>query len=228
MRVVGKIVVLAVAACLIVIAARAYLGYHFFYKYGAGRGEAQSLDKSFPELEKNLRRAVAFSKNPLFYQEMGRLYLEMALAENKFGTPEKRDDYLNLAGDSLAELLKRNPAEAFGYYEMGKVYMLYNFPLLTYASKARQYFNKALELRPLDEELNVNVVYIYLTQWDILSHVERAFVFEAVTRNLENNESFFPQVKKLWVDEFGDVERLKAIFANDPNFWPKISRYFSN
>lgn len=228
MKLVGKIIVLAVAACLVVIGARAYLGYHFFYKYGAGRAEAQSLDKSFPGLEKNLKRAVAFSKNPLFYQEMGRLYLEMALAENKFGTPEKRDYYLDLAGDSLAELLKRNPAEAFGYYEMGKVYMLYNYPLLTYAGKGRNYLRKAIELRPADEFLNVSVIYLYLAQWDRLSSAEKSFVYESVKRNLESHEYAFPQIKNLWVEEFGNAVKLKEIFIENKGLWEKLSRFFGD
>ena len=34
--------------------------------------------------------------NPLFYMELGRLYLEMAVADTKFGEGEKRDEFKNL------------------------------------------------------------------------------------------------------------------------------------
>ena len=164
--------------------------------------------------------------NPLFYQELGRLYLEMALAENKFGTPEKRDEYLDRARESLEGLMGRNPLEAFGYYEMGKVYMLYNFPLLTYAARGRAYLRKALELRPVDEDLNINVVYAYLAQWDRLSGVERDFAFERVACNLEMEANFFPRVLALWINEFKDSAKLKDIFFENRGVWAKLARFF--
>ena len=221
-----KLFAIAVAAALFVLAARAYLGYRYFYSYVAGREEATNLEGSFEALEPQLKRAVSFSRNPLFYQEMGRLYLEMALAENKFGTPEKRDEYLDRARESLEGLIRRNPLEAFGYYELGKVYMLYNYPLLTYAAKGRTYLRKALEMRPVDEDLNVNVLYAYLAQWDRLGAAERDFVYAAVGRNLETDANFFPRVLALWTSEFKDSPKLRAIFSENQDLWPKLSRFF--
>jgi len=226
MKPVAKVVVLVVVAALFVLAARAYLGYHHFYRYAAGREEATNLEGSFGALEPALKRAVAFSSNPLFYQEMGRLYLEMALAENKFGTPEKRDEYLERARQSLEAFIRRNPLDAFGYYEMGKVYMLYNYPLLTYAARGREYLRKALETRPVDEDLNVNVTYVFLVQWDRLSAAEKAFVEERLLRNLAASENFFPRVLALWLAEFKSVEKLKDILAENSEVWAKTARFF--
>jgi hypothetical protein len=226
MKPIVKVVVLALVAGLFVLAAKAYLGYRNFYSYAAGREEATNLEGSFGALEPKLQRAVSFSHNPLFYQEMGRLYLEMALAENKFGTPEKRDEYLDRAWESLEGLIRRNPLEAFGYFELGKVYMLYNYPLLTYAAKGRVYLRTALEMRPVDEDLNVNVTYVYLAQWDRLSDAEKDFVYAAVARNLETDTNFFPRVLALWTSEFKDSARLKAIFSDNQDLWAKLARYF--
>ena len=221
-----RLFAIAVAAALFVLAARAYLGYRSFYGYAAGREEATNLQGSFGALEPELKRAVSFSGNPLFYQEMGRLYLEMALAENKFGTPEKRDEYLDRARESLEGLIRRNPLEAFGYYELGKVYMLYNYPLLTYAAKGRAYLRKALEMRPVEEDLSVNVVYAYLAQWDKLSAAEKYFVYATVARNLETAPNFLPRVLALWTSEFKDSARLKAIFSENKDLWAKLARFF--
>jgi hypothetical protein len=150
----------------------------------------------------------------------------MALAENKFGTPEKRDEYLDRARESLEGLIRRNPLEALGYYELGKVYILYDYPLLTYAAKGRAYFRKALEMRPVDIDLNVNVLYAYLAQWDRLSAAERDFVYAAVARNVETDENFFPRVLELWMSEFKDSAKLKAILSENSDLWPKVSRFF--
>ena len=226
MKPAAKVVFLVIVAGLFVLAARAYLGYHFFYRYAAGRGKATNLQGSFGALEPKLKRAVFFSHNPLFYQEMGRLYLEMALAENKFGTPEKRDEYLDRARESLEGLIRRNPLEAFGYYELGKVYMLYNYPLLTYAAKGRTYLREALERRPVDEDLNVNIIYAYLAQWDRLGEVEKDFAYAAVARNLETDKNFFPRVLALWMSEFKDSAKLKAVFSAHQDVWPKLARFF--
>ena len=226
MKPAAKIVVLVVVAVLFVVAARAYLGYRHFYRYAALRAEATNLEGSFNALEPELKKAVRFSGNPLFYQELGRLYLEMAIAENKFGTPEKRDEYLERARESLEGLIRRNPLDAFSYYEIGKVYMLYNYPLLTYAARGREYLRKAVEMRPVDEDLNVNVIYVFLVQWDRLSAVEKTFVEERLLRNLAATENFFPRLLSLWLAEFKSLDGLKNILAEDDEVWAKASRFF--
>jgi hypothetical protein len=226
MKPVVRMVVLAIVACLFVPAARAYLGYHFFYRYAEARAKATNLAGSFGTLEPELKSAVRFSGNPLFYQELGRLYLEMALAENKFGTAEKRDEYLERARLSLEGLIRRNPLDAFGYYEMGKVYMLYNYPLLTYAARGREYLRKALEMRPVDGDLNVNVTYAFLAQWERLSAAEKGFALAAVSRNLETDKGFFPRFLALWMREFKDSPKLEAIFAGSKDLWPKVEPFF--
>jgi len=226
MKPLTRLFAIAVATALFLLAARAYLGYRYFYKYVSGREVATNLEGSFGALDPKLRRAVSFSHNPLFYQEMGRLYLEMALAENKFGTPEKRDEYLDRARESLEGLIRRNPLDAFGYYELGKVYTLYNYPLLTYAAKGRTYLSRALEMRPVDKDLNVNVIYAYLAQWDRLNAVERDFVYAAMARNLETDENFFPRVLALWTSDFKDSAKLKAIISDNQNLWAKLAHFF--
>jgi hypothetical protein len=150
----------------------------------------------------------------------------MALAENKFGTPEKRDEYLERARASLEAFIRRNPLDAFGYYEMGKVYMLYNYPLLTYAARGREYMRRALAMRTVDEDLNVNITYVYLVQWDRLSVVEKRFIERRMVRNLSASENFFPRILALWLAEFKGVDRLKNILAEDREVWGKVARFF--
>jgi hypothetical protein len=225
MKPVVRGIVLVAVVAVFAVAARAYLGYHYFYRYTALRAKATNLEGDFNVLEPALERAVRFSGNPLFYQELGRLYLEMAMAENKFGTGEKRDAYLERARESLEAFVRRNPLDAFGAYEMGKVYMLYNYPLLTYAARGREYMRKALEMRPVDEDLNVNVTYVFLVQWDRLSGAEKAFIEARILRNLEASGNFFPRLLSLWLEEFKNADRLKDILAENDEIWTKVARY---
>jgi hypothetical protein len=47
------------------------------------------VEAAFPRLEGDLESALRFSKNPVFYRELGRLYLKMAVADMKFREGEK-------------------------------------------------------------------------------------------------------------------------------------------
>lgn len=208
-----RVLLVGAAAGMILAAAAHYLGYHHYHRYREARAAAVSIERSFPEFEGRLSKAVRFSKNPLFYKELARVYLEMALAENEFGAPERRDAYLDRAGEALREQVRRNAADAFAFFEMGKVYMLYNFPLLTYAHKGRLYFRRAVELRPADEFLNMNVLFIFLTQWDDLEEEEKRFVYRQLAMMHENNSRFIPGLERRWKQNVGDMERLREIIS---------------
>ena len=226
MKAIKSVLLSVVVVLVFFLALKGYLGYHNYNKYKSLRAQAESIEKSYPELERHLRMAVRFSRNPLFFKELGRINLEMALVEIKFGTEEKRDFYLDQAQTSLLNLLKTNPADASGYYDMGRVYMLYNYPLLTYMDRGRVYFRKALELDPADEFLNLNILYIYLTQWDSLVDEERSFVFKRLGRMWQSNVNFIVRLRNRWMENYGDREILKRILAEDKDLWLQINKYF--
>lgn len=210
-KIIAKFGGIGLAVLALLIAGKHYLGYHYFYEYKEVRGAARSIEMSFPELETNLKKAVRFSKNPLFYKEIARLYLEMALAANEFGTPEKRDFYLDQAKKSLSQVIGQNPIDAFAYFEMGKVYLLYNYPLLTYMDKGKVYFRKALELKSADEFLNLNILYIYLTQWDFMEEAEKNFVLARLQAIGGKNKNFMARLRDLWQENFGSTIKLDEI-----------------
>ena len=216
----------AVVLFLFLVCLKHYLGYYNYWQYKGFRENAESMEKGFPEMERLLQRACRFAKNPLFYKELGRINLEMAIAENQFGEEARRDAYLDQAGETLLEQIRRNPADALGYYRMGQVYMLYNYPLMTYMGKGRLYFRRALELDPSDEPSNLNVLYIFLTQWPYLTEDEKSFVFERLDRMAAANESFIRQLRNRWIENFGDEVLLKAALIENKNLWSKIDKYF--
>ena len=210
--IIKKIIILLILAVLLTFGARAYLGFNHFYKYTELMQEAKSIESSFDQLEAALKKAAGYSGHFLFTMELGRLSLDMALKENKFGTAERRDFYLDRARDYLARSLKKNPINALAYFEMGKVYMLYNYPLLTYMEKAKFFFRRALELKPADEFLSENILYIYLTQWERLSGEEKIYVTDRIQFAKESNDNFLPRLRKKWRENFGDEDKLGEIF----------------
>lgn len=202
-----------VAAAMLALAAAHYLGRHWYYEYIGERAAAESLERSFPELDRNLKRAVVFSKNPGFLKELGRLYLEMALAENEFGTAAGRDAFCDLARESLVRSIRANPVDGSAYFEMGKVYLLYNFPLLTYAEKGRVYLRRALELKPADEFLSLNILYVFLTQWDLLAKEEKEFTGGRLKERAAANERFLDRLRRRWEQNYGTAAALEPILS---------------
>jgi tetratricopeptide (TPR) repeat protein len=226
MKIFKRILVIAGAAALLALAARDYLGHRFFKQYQAVRARAKSIESGFPEMERNLKRAVAFYGNPVFHHELGRLYLERAVVENEFGTEENRDSFLDRAAGAIGRALANNPIDASAFYDLGRVYMLYNDPVPIYQDKARRFFRRALELDPADEFLNANILFIFLAQWDSLDKGETAFLTERLKAAPEIGPGILPRIRKLWTASFGDTGRLKDILSPDESLWKILGRYF--
>jgi len=209
---VGKRVAgLGLAAAVLWFGGRDYLGFRHFRRYEKARASARSIESAFETLAAEIEAAAAVSGNPAHFLAAGRLYLERALAENEFGSPERRDEFADRAHDILAEAIRRSPADADGYYEMGKVYMLFNFPFLTYGEKSRAFYRHAVELRPADEFLAGNVVYVFLAQWDGLSAGERAFAAGRLRAMEDMPPRVLARLKAMWKKEFGSDERLTEL-----------------
>jgi hypothetical protein len=210
---VRTVAAVAVAIGLIVFATGEFLGFHYLGLYQDARAEARSVQSDFPELEGLMREATGYSGNPELRKEMARLYVEMARAQNESGQPEKRDASCDLAVANYAAVLGRNPIDSFAQYEMGMTYLLYNYPMMTYADKAKMYFRKAIELNPADEFLNLNILYFYLTSWDGLSGEDRDYAGGRLRRIRSADPAFMPQLEERWTQQFGSTEKLNEILV---------------
>jgi len=217
-QVVSRLISGLMAALLLALATKEYLGFHFYYQYKKEREEARSVEQAFPSLEKKLKLALKFSGQPLFFQELGRLYLEKAMAENEFGSPARRDEFLLKAEMSIKEQIRRNPVDARAFYNLGKIYLLYNFPLLTYADRGRACLRRALELKPADVFLNVNVIYMYLVQWELLTDDEKSFLARQLRFIEARAPDFRDRLRRRWRENFPATdlleERLSQLFNN--------------
>lgn len=226
MKLFKKVVLLTLCVVLLIVAAREWRGYFNYFKYKTERTRVKSIESGFAGLEERLKRATLLSNNPFFEEKLARLYLERAFGEIQFGSAESRENYLDQMWESLVRLIQKNPVDALAYYEMGKCYLLYNFPLVTYFDKADLYFRKALELKPSDAFLNVNILYIYLTQWDLMDDDGKGFVFERIGEMSKKSSLFVSRLRGLWRKEAGSPERLTEMLSQNQELWENISKYF--
>lgn len=229
-RNIKTILLLAGTGLLLLLVIKHNMGFLYLNQFKSARGKlaenGRSLMSGFTELDSLLKKAVRWSGNPQFYEEQGRFYLEMALAENTSENPEKREAYLDLSHEAQAERIRRNPADAFAYYDMSQAYMFSNFPLLLYQDKARFYMRKALDFKPADLFLNVNVVYSFLVQWRWLSEEEKMFVFKTLKTVWPVNEGkFYPALVERWKQDVKDLNALKDILRLDADVWKTSTRF---
>jgi tetratricopeptide (TPR) repeat protein len=151
----------------------------------------------------------------------------MAVAENDSEAPERRDAFLDRAEEAIRRRIERNPADAFAYYDMSRVYLLYNFPLLTYQDAARRYLRRALVFKPHDLFLNVEAVYKFGVMWDGLGGEEKAWMFGEMRSVWPVDEDrFYPGLVGRWQREVKDLDKLKEILRLDPEVWNRASRFF--
>jgi len=210
---------------LMAFAARDYIGARYYEAYHTARENVRSIQSGLPELEGLLRQAVRFAPRRAYLEALGSLYLDAALAENRYGSPEKRDALLDKARDVLLREIRKYPAAAYGYYNLGRVFMLYNPPFLTYAARGRDYFRKALALEPADEFMNVNVLTLMLGHWGRLGAEEKADVWRRLGDTLDHNEEFLRKVRGLWKQSYGNLDRLREIYAENPDLAPRLNKY---
>jgi O-antigen ligase len=201
----------AVAIGLFVFAGRQFLGFHYLGRYTKARAEARSVQSAFPELERLLKKAAGEAGNPEIGKTLGQLYLDMARVENEAGNAERRDMNCDRAVAAYTAVIAANPCDSAAQYEMGMTYLLYNYPLMTYADKGKLYFRKALELNPADEFLNLNILYFYLTGWDGLSDEEKAYARDRLKSIRATDPAFMPQLEQRWKQQFGSTDGLKLI-----------------
>ena len=206
------------ALVLFVPAWRDFRGFHHLERYREDRAAARSVESAFPALEARLERAVASSPRAVFRVELARLYTEMARVANDAGREEDREAFCDKAVAAYDKAVAANPIDAFTHYEAGTVYLLYNFPLMTYADRAKAYFRKAIELKPADEFINLNVILIYFSGWPGLEEDEKATAAGLYRAMLGRDPSFAAKLEARWKQSFGSgsADALKAVPAELP------------
>jgi O-antigen ligase len=188
-------------------------GFHYLGEYRRARSEARSVESAFPTLEALLEKAVNASPRSEFRIELGRLYTEMARVANDSGRDEERETFCDRAASAYERAIAANPVHAFTYYETGLVYLLSNYPLMTYADRARTYFRKAIELKPADDFLNLNVTFLNFSWWLTLEDAEKVYAAGLYRQAVARDPAFPAKLEARWKQSFKTTDRLAAILA---------------
>ena len=148
-----------------------------------------------------------------FRIELARLYMEMARVANDAVRDEEREAFCDKAVAAYERAIAANPAHAMTYFETGLVYLLSNYPLMTYADRAKTYFRKALELKPADDFLNLNVIFLYFTWWPTLEDTEKVYAAGIYRQAVARDPGFPAKLEARWKQSFKTADRLAAILA---------------
>lgn len=201
-----KLAAVVLSGIILFCGLKDFLGYHYLGRYRSMRQNARSVQSGFNSLAAVLKKAVRWSGRQDFTVELARLYFDMARAENMNDREEERDRYLDLAIIQYERAIAANPVNAFPYYECGLCYLFINFPLMTYRDRAKPYFRQALELKPADEFLNLNVIFSYLTWWPELGKNEKGYAGRLFQRMIDTDPDFEKKLEGLWQKNFGIID----------------------
>ncbi len=212
-----RLIIAAVLAVVVFVpAVRDFLGFHDLAGYRRARAAARSVENAFPALESRLVKAAAVSRRAVFQVELARLDMEMARVANESGREEDRDTFCDKAVARYGLAIAANPIDAGTHYEMGTVYLLYNFPLMTYQDRAKAYFRQALLFKPADETINLNVIFLYLSWWPSLEDADKTYAAGLYRAMIARDAAFPARLEGRWVQSFGASDGLRAILAGLP------------
>ncbi len=201
--VLGRAAVFVLALAALFFSCRDILGYRYRQAYRRARSTVKSVESGFGRLEPLLLRAVSSSARAGHRVELARLYGEMARVAVQKGEDEERDAWCDKAIGTYKEALRTDPIDAFAYYETGMVYLMINYPLMTYMDRAESYFRAALSLKPADRFLNLNVVFIHMTWWPELDEEMKSYTVGLFRRMSATDPNFGKKLRKRWEQAYG-------------------------
>lgn len=190
-----------------------YSGYRHYFRYQEDRKTIRSLESDFPGLEDRLKKACQVYPLPAFYAELGRLRMQRAMAEIEFGQTERSEPFLDGAREALRLAIAGNPVDYSFFWELSKVYFLYNYPLMTYADKGRLLGREAVRRHPCNEFLFLNVMQVFLEQWPLLEAEEKDWLRENLGRMTAADPGFRDKLKARWHQQYKETQSLESRLA---------------
>jgi O-antigen ligase len=204
------------AVAMFIPAFRDYRGFHHLEAYRRARGEARSVESAFPALEARLIRAVAASPRAAFRIELARLYVQMAQVANDAGRDEDRDTFCDRAIAAYNKAVAVNPIDAAPHFEAASTYLFYNYPLMTYQDRAKDYFRQALVFKPADGTINLNVIFLHFAWWPTLEEAEKSYAAGIYRKMVARDPAFLAKLEARWKQSFPTLDGLAAVLAELP------------
>jgi len=193
-----KLILLLFCLLGIVLSSLFYSAYHQYYRYLETRRNLRSLERDFARLEKPLAKATRSYPLPVFWLERGKLYVLRAMAEVEFGDPVEAIPYLEQANQALIKAVQGCPVDYEAFWELSKVYFLYNYPVPVYADKGRKLCQEAIRRHPYNEFINLNVLMVFFEQWLLLDAQEKAWVKDRIKIMSGVDTAFIAKLKGKW------------------------------
>lgn len=208
----GLVLSLGLILCGLALAASIifYSGFFHFMRYQEARTRIRSLERDFSGLEVGIKTAIRFYPLPAWYGELGRLRLQRAMVEIEFGQPEKGEPYLDEARAALQRAAAGNPVDYSFFWELSKVYFLYNYPLPTYSGKGRLLCREALRRHPYNEFLFLNILMVFLEQWPLLEAEEKDWLRTNLKRIMADDAGFLDKLKRRWRQNYKETSQLES------------------
>ncbi|MBC7364466.1 MAG: hypothetical protein H5U07_08000 [Candidatus Aminicenantes bacterium] len=203
---------LLIFLCLlgIVLSSLFYFAYHQYYRYLETRKNIRSLERDFEQLRIPLARTTRFYPLPVFWLETGKLYVSRAMAEVEFGDPVKAIPYLEQANQALIRAVQGCPVDYEAFWELSKVYFLYNYPVPVYADKGRKLCQEAIRRHPYNEFINLNVLMVFFEQWPLLEAREKAWVKDRIRIMTGVDAAFIDKLKGRWWAYHRETKTLES------------------
>jgi len=205
-----KVVLVLLCLLGVILSTLFYYAYHQYYNYLEARKIIRSIERDFPELEKKLATATRFYPGPVFWLERGRLFLWRAMAEIEFAEPVNGTTYLEQANQALIKAIQGCPVDYEAFWELSKVYLLYNYPVPVYADKGRKLGQEAVCRHPFNEFTNLNVLLVFFEQWPLLDDQEKDWVKDRLKILTEADSAFVEKLKGRWRADHRETKTLET------------------
>ena len=84
---------------------------------------------------------------------------------------------------------------------------------MTYQDRAKTYFRRALEFKPADETINLNVIFLYFSWWPALEDAERGYAALLHREMIARDPGFPAKLEARWKLSYASADPLNAVLA---------------
>jgi hypothetical protein len=84
---------------------------------------------------------------------------------------------------------------------------------MTYQDRAKAYFREAIEFKPADEFMNMNVIFLYFSWWPTLDDAEKSYASLLYRKMTARDPAFPARFEARWKQSYGSADGLADLLA---------------